>query len=446
MPLKRATQVIAALLMLCLAHSANAVTRSTSGMGDVLLFPFYNTEMGWDTYINVSSGADLIRRETLVLRLRVLDGQHGNVSDWFQVYTGPSANLRIALSRAPDGTSDLSIAEGSCVLDRHLDGGGAGTLFTGLPATGMVEVYLLGTVDRFSPTGPAPNRFDCQGVRDRWTEGGTWAIDPTVDFTPHETNLAMNLFGESYLVNVEEGLAATYAPLALDEFAGMDHDSPVADTVDLTVADPRYTPIGTDDQILVASGIDAVAELLATQGRRLFNSVVNAASIGASTDWVITYPLQPYLDTKPLFGEINGEERNCDSFGTPDFSGIFTLPSGNFSLRAYGEDFYFATDPRAGIDFLHPPIPGEPALCNAVNIIPFATNSVLAPMNSPLLTYPPEELLTQAADTDSYTFSFRPKYPNNTFGFRITTFRNGTLDGGSTLANYAVIRPHSIAE
>jgi hypothetical protein len=257
----------------------------------------------------------------------------------------------------------------------------------------------------------------------------------------------MNLFGESYLVNVEEGLAATYAPLALDEFAGMDHDSPVADTVDLTVADPRYTPIGTDDQILVASGIDAVAELLATQGRRLFNSVVNAASIGASTDWVITYPLQPYLDTKPLFGEINGEERNCDSFGTVGSFDDFASSPGNFSLLAYGEDLHFPTSPPGSNDILRPGFtPGEPALCNAVNIIPFAANSVLAPMNSPLLTDPPEELLTLAADIDSYTFSFQPSSPNHTFGFRITTFRNGTLDGGSTLANYAVIRPHSVAE
>ena len=399
--------------------SAQAVTIE-SGKGSVLLFPVYTTELGWDSYLNIQSPHGFAR---VVFR----DAELGHVVRSFNVYN--SRVWRASLSQQAGGTT-LRVAEGSCLV--HEDGfvEGPGAEIQVGASVGMVEVYSAGELE-----GGAHNVWrdigllSCAEISGRWGPGGSWQSNPPA--TPDQYEIS----GEMILINVQRGLAAQYTPIGLSQFnAGLPHTSPSSSSPNLTDARPRLNtfnpPVWGD--ATPAEGLELVANAL--RASSLTNDVTLLDSVDARTDWIISYPLQGYGYTKPYQVTLNGVQRSCDTFGLPAKAGrpsvalAPTVQTGMLISSAGTESQVNNASAEADV-----------ALCNAVNFVAFGDKpSWLADEQSSLFNRIPADLLVGQSNRVKWTMA----QPQPVLAFRLTTLVNGTLAGGSVLANYAVMHQH----
>jgi hypothetical protein len=177
--------------------------------------------------------------------------------------------------------------------------------------------------------------------------------------------------------------------------------------------------------------------------------VVVLDQIGARTDWVISYPLAGYKIYRPFTVDINGTSRHCEAFrqalieGGPTVkvdSGIwFNSLVSKGSRRTIGAE---------SLDIAPiPPIDSGVNFCHAVNVLSFEGKpSILLTNGSEILSNLSD---FTASPTSSLTWRLiEPVFPledgikRPVLAYSLTTFVNGTLDGGRILANYAVLRPH----
>ncbi|WP_151705419.1 hypothetical protein [Nitrincola alkalilacustris] len=399
--------------------SAQAVTIE-SGKGSVLLFPVYTTELGWDSYLNIQSPHGFAR---IVFR----DAESGTVVRSFNVYN--SSVWRASLSQQAGGTT-LRVAEGSCLV--HEDGfvEGAGAEIQIGASVGMVEVYSEGDAESGNFVEWENIRsLSCSTISGRWGPGGSWSANaPSIGYPS-------TLTGEMILINVQRGLAAQYIPVGLNRFnAGLPHTAPSSAHPNLTDARPRLNsfdpPLWGD--VTPAEGLELVADAL--RASSLTNDVTLLDSVDARTDWIISYPLQGYGYTKPYQVTLNGVQRYCDTFGLPAKAGrpsvtlVPAVQTGMLISSAGTDSQVSNASPEADV-----------SLCNAVNFVAFGDKqSWLADEQSSLLNRIPADLLVGQSNRVKWTMA----QPQPVVAFRLTTLVNGTLSGGSVLANYAVMQQH----
>ncbi len=428
-----------AIFLWLTSFSSLAVELDQSGMGQVLIFPFFTTDNGWDTYINLTLG------EGQVLKVRVKSSEDGSEVNSFSIYSSPSENWGAAITQDASGQPVLRIAEGTCTISDQMEFGGVGTDFPLGAGVGSLEVYVVSS--RISSV-TAESIMDCGGIAARWDAQGEWADDPTAGMGPSPHSA---LFGEASLVNVQQGLASTYTALSLRKFAdNVPHTSPADMSPNLADAEPIVDTPSLDGFVPHSGeGIDAVAIALGLGGlSTVTNQVVNLPDIQASTDWVLSYPLAGYKNYKPYTVVVEGGQLNCETFGLlanseSELVAEAQLDEAQGALESWG----FGTRKGGETSTLDPPplIDVELALCSAVNVVSFdGVPSILAEENASYLT----QLYDVLANESSSTLKWRPvevgrqdiKRP--VVGFRLTTFANGTLNGGNVLANYAILRPH----
>lgn len=97
--------------------------------------------------------------------------------------------------------------------------------------------------------------------------------------------------------------------------------------------------------------------------------------------------------------------------------------------------------------------PHAPFLCYSVNVLAFDERpSVFLPDDSKLLTTA-ESTLTSSSPSSTLQYTFSDGFVYSTLAknegrpvlaFRATTFVNGTLNGGSILANYMILKAHKV--
>lgn len=446
-----------------LAHSPSslAVSRVHNGAGSVLLFPFFTTENGHDTYINVSALGVRDSGDTFftpVLKVRFLDAETAEVVNSFNVYPDQSENWQAAITFDDNQQRvELRLQEGSCMLDESLNilvGGDDAPINADV---GMVEVYLMGLYVPDALGSDATSR--CDAAAARWQVGGEWAVDALADivgFDSERVRTQALLLGEAWLVNVREGYSASYVPVTLNKvFSVPVHEHPEHLSPNLSEADPVITIDGEDVVPGSGEGIDAVAMAIALgEGSEMINDVVTSDTVQARTDWVISYPLDTYKNYKP-FAIVDGDTTvYCEGFGDsaptagqPTVRAFLETSGSGVWSWGLGQTNYYSS-PFSPV----PVLPQTATLCRPVNVVAFGGREpILVNPSSALLAEEPSPLAPSPYEGDSLTLRWIPypgEYPEGSgirrpvVGFRLTTFLNGTLNQGNTLANYAVLRSH----
>jgi hypothetical protein len=167
-----------------------------------------------------------------------------------------------------------------------------------------------------SPTGAPPG---CPSIVDAY-EAGYWAQERKV----HLTNPTGGLSGEAMVLNVAAGTVMAYPATALADFRTDPSDVPQGSRASvLNHFKPGEEAVGFDDALSdPATGfvnaaidlpnrrheliyprdraVDAVSAVLAADAVNI--NYVSDASVGATTDWVVTFPTRPYYTDQAIVG------------------------------------------------------------------------------------------------------------------------------------------------
>lgn len=430
--------VIATLHGLGLHHAA-AASLGARGEGQVLLFPFVTGENGWDTYLNLS----LSREGGQIVRLRVLEPRDGALIDSFTIYASSAENWRAAVTVA-DGDPVLRIAEGSCTLSDKGEFGGPGAEFPLGSSLSLIEVYVISEKMNESTRGET-----CAELAARWDEAGAWRSDPSAGLEASDGAAETDISGYFDLVNVEAGLSGSLPATSFLGFKDfIEHTPPESMSPNLGEADPiAEYPDGSTFVPDSEEGIDAIAALISAQD--ITNNVITASEIAASTDWVIVFPLSAYKLYGRYSADFGGESRRCS------VSGLLTDTAPYVEVRV--EDPWSSWGQGVEsvgnlLDII--PVPNyryTPILCNAVNTLTFGNNAPVllaeaSDFQDRVNNINNHPAFLSVAETVEYWFSDGaggpPQIGRPLIAFRVTTFLNGTLNGGNTLANYMTTVPH----
>ena len=392
-------------------NGAQAVHVNSDGLGQTLIYPFYTTEGGQDTLINVVNTTD----EFKAVKVRILESMNSDEVLDFNLYLSPKDHWSAVITADTAGEGAvIRTADNSCTVPNRLSNGETipfrnfeyqgnppDTIAPGASLArtkeGYVEIIEMGDIDIDNgvDTGEPPPldtvgallefaiKHNSAGVPGGcailevvW-QGGPWASQGNFAMLPPSGGL----YGYGVIIDVQEGTDASYDAVALDDFS----DNPLhtfpgsvlpsldSGTADFDVLDGVSVISGTAD-----SGVDAVSATLMVSS--IANDFVLEQAIAAGTDWVITFPTKKeYVNV----GDVSGDD-------LPDALAPFTDPWLGYlqapliplpSCEAIGITYYDREEQGvapSGLDFSPPP-PGQAAfaLCAEANVLTFNSANVL---------------------------------------------------------------------
>jgi hypothetical protein len=379
----------AALVLLLAAQSASAVSLSPRGVGQVLIYPYYTVNKSQDTLLSVVNASAISK----AVQVRVLEGYNGRDTLAFVLYLSPHDVWTASIGQiADDGgalmkTSDTSCtstpfpANGQPLRSAGYDGtsvipaDGGPTSIT-RTREGFIEFIVGADITPGSPTDVAITHVQT-GLPGGGVPPGCASLN---DATTQQDEVAPTggIFGSASIVNVGEGTFFAYNADALQGFTDLPLFNPATAELGPTLAFANSneaasaggataylsTDTGTPLALDYARGIDAVSAVFMVDS--IYNEYVVAASLGANTDWVVTFPTKAYY-VDFIYGAVP-----LAPFGAP-FAAPGAAPApvaGNVYDREEGG--YPFGGPCDG--FCPPPLP-VPGLDYEVNVIPIV-NSV----------------------------------------------------------------------
>lgn len=425
--MKFKTKVLSAAILAAVGvTSAQAVTISNDGLGQVLLYPYYTVEGGYDTLISVVNTTSAGK----AVKVRFLESLNSREVLDFNLYLSPYDVWTGKVTADAGGGGKLVVGDHSCtapLIATAIGGTGEQAFFTygfdgsnaiaadaeasqGVARTrsGYIELIEMGDIDAYyvMPT-PAKNFLasithingtppGCQAVVDEWAatafpDGGLnngTAPNTTAD-TAGLWTTSGGLAGTGTLINVGQGTDFTYDPTPLAGYntgnpnhtapgslqpslADSDNTSQVVITNQVSGAiDVAYTTWNSPNAPY--GGIDAVSAAL-MRSSVIDEYIVNQA-IGAGTDWVITMPTKRwYVD---LAGTIFNP-RAVVQHGVRPFASLFGK-GGACEVISFGPltDQEEATT-KGSIGFSPAPVGKSQTLCWEANVITFNNSNVLA--------------------------------------------------------------------
>lgn len=298
------------------AGSAQAVYLSEDGTGQVLIYPYYTVQNGFDTYMSVVNTT----ASPKAVKVRFLEGKAtAEVLD-FNLYMSAYDVWTGAVTSSTSGGGRLVTKDTSCTAP--MINGSAdfrNYQYTGtwddpyeddLSRTkeGYIEVIEMGAIDgnttdttnkpfawrithATTTTGWKPN--DCAWVSEQFanaTQGTT--MDPYV-VAP-----TGGLIGSATLINVAQGVDYSYDPVVLDAFRNAAlHALPGSTSPDLGDASPATSTVihrSGSSQVAVTTdwglgfGRRAVSAVLMHSA--VMNEYTVEPGLSAGTDWVVTFP------------------------------------------------------------------------------------------------------------------------------------------------------------
>jgi hypothetical protein len=389
------TKCLAGALVACLvANPASAVSLNPKGLGQTLIYPYYTVNRNQDTLISVGNASDV----GMVVWGRILEGYNGRPTQLFWILLSPHDVWTASISSiADDGGAILHSSDTSCIYPPIPEGGSPLVSYNydggSLPADsgpqditrtreGFIVLIAGGAITPGSPTDLA-SRHELNG-----TPGG--GVPPGCD---EVTSLQFNddvvtvppnsLYGSASIVNVGQGTYFAYTPEAIAGFTGFSIASFASGSyADLSYANssgippvPNVTParayVYTDDgrpvTLVYEQGRDAVSAIFMSDALR--NEYLVAASLGANTDWIVTFPTKEFYTDYELYG---GGPRRV----TAPFDEVFTDGASNVAVA--GTVF----DREEG----SVPLRGNPELSYQVNVVSF-THAVAPSRGTPSLVF-----------------------------------------------------------
>ncbi len=361
------TALAAMLAAINAAPTAAAVTVNPRGVGQVLLFPYYTVNGGHDTYVSVTNTTN--RGKAVKVRFR--EARNGRDDLSFNVYlspydvwtaalvsldatgpatlitrdtscTVPAIRTNPLLQVLPDGTRYVSFRNFNYTGSSNDDGGASlartregflEVIEMGELAAGTASTQVLEEVSQVTPSG-TPNSgvpMNCSLPLSDWdSTTGAWS-DGSGNRQADIGRPSGGLYGTAQIINVADGTLHAYAATAIEGFyggtapAGALHTSPGSTAPNLASASVGAATIESlvvlDDGTPVlshwdAGTADAVSAVLMQES--FGNEFDTERSIGASTEWVVTFPTKAYYSGSgvtpalPFSDPFVGDGKACE--------------------------------------------------------------------------------------------------------------------------------------
>jgi hypothetical protein len=404
------------------ATSAQAVTVSNDGLGQVLLYPYYTVESGFQTLLSVVNTTARAK----AVKVRFLESLNSREVLDFNLYLSPQdVWTGMVTEDATTGGAKLVVAanETSCTVPAISTGiGGAGeqTFLTyGFDGTGTaagdalatagaartrsgyVEIIEMGDIEAgyqltggqdfvasVTHSGGVLTAAKCNAVAAEWNllaaafpDLGHQVAPPGVPSagTAGLDAVSGGLTGTGTLINIAKGTDYSYDPVPL---AGFNDGAVLSHTEPGNLSPSLAQSINRSDVVRVAqdtgiatittstwnvapatfNGVDAVSAAL--MRTNVINEYVVNTAIHAGTDWVVTFPTKRwYVD-----GVANAVR---------PFSKLFTA-SGACETITLGFFDQEEQRPTGTIGFSPAPAGQGQSLCWEANVITFNNSKVLA--------------------------------------------------------------------
>ncbi|MFO1397005.1 MAG: hypothetical protein U1F48_08080 [Burkholderiales bacterium] len=330
---------VIAWALLGLSPPAAAVSVSTTGLGQVLIFPYYTVRPtgsggSYNTLFTVTNTTP----DTKVIRVRFRESRNGREVASLNVYLGPYDSWVGALSATSQGTV-LATDDRSCVdppttairreiafSNAQYSGAYADGEDTSPARTmeGYFEVFDLGVVKDPNVKAwiaPTPNCFAALGTQ----------LDNSMFAPP-----SGGLLGTANIISVTDGTLYPYDPTALSGFSMVPlYSVPTSSSPTLADVNPKES-VTLDDSgarratwevSKGANPADPVSAVLMAD--QLVNSFVLDAATASATDWVVTMPTKPFYvavgaatsgSAQPPFESNFAAGGAPDSFGEISFA------------------------------------------------------------------------------------------------------------------------------
>lgn len=328
-----------------LATSAHALNLNPDGLGQALVYPYYTVNKGNQTLISVVNTTNRVK----AVKVRFVEGRNSKEVLDFNLYLSPfDVWTGAVFATGATGPGRLTTADTSCTVPRIT----APVPFRNFQYTGANQDWasttpaslqaLLGSIERtreghleiiemgllqtgtgalqlaeeatHNATGVPSN---CAALVNAWLPGGGWAANGAANIdTP-----AGGLYGAGTIVDVANGTLHAYNADAIEGFytnataPGFLHRNPGTIQPDLGDGDNGgglinvfvFSGNGTLVSQTVPTGqkvrttnlpysYDAVS--LVYMHDAIYNEYVTEPALGASSEWVVTYPTKvAYVDT-----------------------------------------------------------------------------------------------------------------------------------------------------
>ena len=394
--------LVAAIGSVGIAGTAGAAVHlSDDGQGQVLIYPYYTTRAGYDTYLSVLNTTALSK----ALKVRFSEGKNGREVLSFHVYLSPYDIWTAAVVNTADGAK-LVTADKSCTapalpaegkdfvnfaysgdsLEGVNESGGDGET-TSLDRTreGYFEIIEMGTITNTAINAAITHvsgvPANCAVVQAATMDMGSGVASTLVvgGQSARAFKATGGLSGTASLVNVAGGTDYGYAPVVLEGFS-----TPAVENIwfagqshfpDLRFAD--LTSLVLYEGSVVSStwnyGVDSVSALLMHD--KIINEFVLDVTTLSGTDWVITMPTKRY--DVPVHNKLLATDST--QLYSP-FTSKFWLYGAcelDFSLRDWNREGHHETR----LVFIGP-LPGDyTSLCWGTNIVTINYSQVLGSAN-----------------------------------------------------------------
>ena len=500
-----------------IASVSNAVNLNSDGVGQVLIYPYYTVNNGLDTLISVVNTTD----ETKAVKVRFLEGKNSRECLDFNLYMSPydvwtaaltatTASAAIVGNHTGEPSAKIITADTSCIVPNYISATGqeflpyAFDLTTGYDGLGrslercteghfeMIEMGVLTNAADRNAADHGNNGVpgNCGLLEAHWVPGNAaakWCDDACDIAGGQGTNGTGNpgtdisaptggLFGSASLINVNEGIDVAYNADAIESFVlnidlhtypGNQNPDLSSGTADTSIVFHQGNAISSTWQ---SDNIQAVSALY--MHNNVYGEYVLSDSIGAATEWVVTFPTKfAYVDSlRSAFGNNPPYEPFTDKIGTGNGSNTFQNDTTQAACESYAIGLWDqeeqVTNTPGGVVPPSPLPPGVdpsvPLFCWEANVVEFHNEAVADPTEpSDILgSLNTTHLVTQSSATPTYfdsgwvTISFNnalqftdDNTTDTTYlglpvtGFAIQRYVNGNL-GGNTLANYAGLFAH----
>lgn len=329
-----------------LATSAHALNLNADGLGQALVYPYYTVNKGNQTLVSVVNTTNRVK----AVKVRFLEGRNSKEVLDFNLYLSPFDVWVGAVSATgATGAAQLTTGDNSCTVPRitgpvpfrnfqytgaNQDWSSSGTaaslaaLLGSIERTreGHLEIIEMGLLQNGTLStqlaeeathNAAGVPANCNALVAAWLPpSGGWVVNRQANIdTP-----AGGLYGAGTIVDVANGTLHAYTADAIEGFysnaaePGFLHAFPGTVDPDLGDADNGagsiavniFTGNGTLTQFTVPAraktrttnlpySYDAVSLLY--QHDAVYNEYVTEAAVGATSEWVITYPTkEAYVD------------------------------------------------------------------------------------------------------------------------------------------------------
>lgn len=326
-----------------MAIPAQAMNVSQNQVGQVLLFPYYSVQSGYDTLLSVVNTS----AKTAVFKVRWRESINSLEVRDFNVILSPHDVWNGAVTVLGDGSTGFRTYDKSCTSPelpgmvgaaRAVDGAKGEVAFASIGDNrqGYFEIILMGVADSTN-TGTAVDALRAgslhaqpAGVPNNCvTVDNLFATDVSILALNNEMSAPENILkGSLTFINVTHGVSFNSEPTAIENFqtggpivfAPGDNQPDLADGDDLATI--HYLENGTPSSIAVPGGSeDAVSALLS------MGSIANeyASGTNAATSWVVTMPTKHHYASSNTCYDIsmslyNREERTTVILDNTQFS------------------------------------------------------------------------------------------------------------------------------